>query len=361
MRRATIEAFEAEFHRYRILAEGAAAQLDWPALRTALDPEVNSIAVVMKHLAGNLRSRWTDALTTDGEKPWRDRDREFIDDFADRAALDAWWRDGWAALEAALAPLTDEDLHRTLTIRGEPHSLALALARSLSHTAYHAGQVVQTARAIASRRGQPWRVLTIPRGGSDAFNRARRFDPGGPSPAPAAPAQDLDAVASQFDAALAMLQDCVEKCPAMHWNEKIAKYPFWLVVYHTLCCLDGYLARGEAAWSPRDGSDGGPVFHPDGRADVEEEYPSREFSREEMLAYLALLRPLTRRTLAADTPAMRAEPCGFSWLPLTRGELHLYNMRHVMHHVGQLSASLRRAGVEARWVKMGMPGVPGTR
>lgn len=353
MHRATIEAFEAEFRRYRRMAEDASAQLPWESLRIALDDEVNSIAVVMKHLAGNLRSRWTDALTTDGEKPWRDRDREFIDDFADRAALEACWRDGWSALEATLAALCDGDLHRTLTIRGEPHTLALALARSLAHTSYHAGQIVQTARTLAARAGLPWETLTIPRGGSEAFNRRKGYAPGedGGDASPSKPA--MDPIASQFDAALAMLQDCVEKCPAMHWNERIAKYPFWLVVYHTLCCLDGYLARGEGAWSPRDGSDGGPVFHPGGRADVEEEYPSREFSREEMLAYLALLRPLTRATLAADTPAMRAEPCGFPWLALTRGELHLYNMRHVMHHVGQLSASLRRIGVDARWVKSG--------
>jgi hypothetical protein len=167
-----VPAFAAEFARYRRLAESAAGQLTWPELRAALDPETNSIAVVMKHVAGNLRSRWTDALTTDGEKPWRNRDTEFVDDFADRAALDAWWAGGWGAVEGALASFADADLARTLTIRGEAHTLALALTRSLSHTAYHAGQIVQTARAHASRAGRTWTTLTIPRGGSEAFNRS---------------------------------------------------------------------------------------------------------------------------------------------------------------------------------------------
>jgi hypothetical protein len=176
----TIRAFESEFRRHRGLAEGAAAQVEWTPLRTPLDTQTNSIAVIMKHVAGNLRSRWTDPWTTDGEKPWRDRDREFIDDFADRAALEAWWRHGWGVLESALASFTDADLTRELRIRGEPHTLALALARSLAHTAYHCGQIVQTARVLASRRGTPWKTLTVPRGGSAAHNVSMGFDPGRP-------------------------------------------------------------------------------------------------------------------------------------------------------------------------------------
>lgn len=171
MSRLVIESFEAEFRRYRGLAESAAAQLAWEQLREPLDAEVNSIAVVMKHVAGNLTSRWTDALTTDGEKPWRDRDREFIDDFTDRGALDAAWAKGWAVAEAALASFTDADLARTVTVRGEPHTLALALARSLAHTSYHCGQIVQTARTLASRGGRAWKTLTVPRGGSAELNR----------------------------------------------------------------------------------------------------------------------------------------------------------------------------------------------
>ncbi|CAG0978597.1 hypothetical protein PHYC_01640 [Phycisphaerales bacterium] len=173
-----IPAITSEFTRYRGMAEKAAARLTWPQLRESLDPETNSIAVIMKHVGGNLRSRWTDPFATDGEKPWRDRDREFVDDFADRAAMMAAWEAGWSALEASLASIADSDLERVLTIRGEPHTLALALARSLSHTAYHCGQIVQTARVLASRAGTAWETLTVPRGGSAEFNRKMGFDPG---------------------------------------------------------------------------------------------------------------------------------------------------------------------------------------
>jgi uncharacterized damage-inducible protein DinB len=174
--RSTIPAFTAEFVRYRDLAEAAAA-LPWPALREALTPDTNSIAIIMKHVGGNLRSRWTDPLTTDGEKPWRDRDTEFIDDFADRAALDAHWAAGWAALETSLATFTDADLPRTLTIRGEPHTLALALSRSLAHTAYHVGQITHLARVLASRHGLEWKTLTVPRGGSREHNAKMGYEP----------------------------------------------------------------------------------------------------------------------------------------------------------------------------------------
>jgi len=176
-RMVVMNAFTTEFARYRRMAEGASAQLTWELLRTPLDSQTNSVAVIMKHIAGNLRSRWTDPFTTDGEKAWRDRDSEFVDDFADRAALDAWWAQGWGVLDTTLASLTDKDLDRELRIRGEPHSLALALTRSLSHTAYHAGQIVQASRVLASRAGLPWRTLTVPRGGSAEHNRTMGFDP----------------------------------------------------------------------------------------------------------------------------------------------------------------------------------------
>lgn len=176
-----IPAFAAEFRRYRSLAEKATAQISWNDLRVPLDRETNSIAVIMKHVGGNLTSRWTDALTTDGEKPWRDRDREFVDDFADddtgREQLTQAWQTGWSVLESQLATFTDADLCRTLTIRGEPHTLALALARSLSHTAYHCGQIVQISRVLASRAGTDWKTLTVPRGGTKDFNRGMGYDP----------------------------------------------------------------------------------------------------------------------------------------------------------------------------------------
>lgn len=169
--------YVAEFRRYRGLAEGAVAQLSWDQLRTPLDPEVNSIAVIMKHVGGNLRSRWTDALTTDGEKPWRNRDTEFVDEFRDRDELMTLWNAGWTVVEGTLAAFTDADLPRELKIRGEPHTLALGLSRSLSHTAYHCGQIVQTARVLASRSGTKWNTLTVPRGGSEQFNRTMGFEP----------------------------------------------------------------------------------------------------------------------------------------------------------------------------------------
>ena len=178
MTRTSIESFASEFRKHRGYVEKAAAQLPFELLRVSLDPETNSIGVIMKHLGGNLRSRWTDPWTTDGEKPWRRRDDEFVDDFADRANIFERWNAGWIALGGALATFTDGDLGRTLKIRGEPHTLALALTRSLAHTAYHAGQVVQLARTLASRHGLPWNTLTIARGESGAFNSKMGFDTG---------------------------------------------------------------------------------------------------------------------------------------------------------------------------------------
>jgi uncharacterized damage-inducible protein DinB len=174
--RIVISAFESEFRRYRRLSEGAIEQLVWDQLRESLDTETNSIAIIMKHVAGNLRSRWTDALTTDGEKPWRNRDTEFVDDFADRAALMHVWNAGWSVVESQLATLTDADLPKALTIRSEPHTLSLALARSVSHTAYHAGQIVQTSRVLASRAGVDWKTLTVARGQSGEFNSRMGYD-----------------------------------------------------------------------------------------------------------------------------------------------------------------------------------------
>ncbi len=175
--RVICSAIEAEFRRYRTLADGAIHQLDFVLLRTSLDPQSNSIAIIMKHLGGNLRSRWTDPLTTDGEKSWRNRDQEFIDDFADLPSLLSTWNRGWDTLFLTLATFNDSDLGRTLTIRGEPHTLSLALQRSVTHAAYHTGQIVQTARILASRHNLPWRTLTVPRGGSQDYNTSLGFDP----------------------------------------------------------------------------------------------------------------------------------------------------------------------------------------
>lgn len=143
----------------------------------SLDPATNSISVIMKHVSGNFRSRWTEPFTTDGEKPWRHRDSEFIDNFADRAAMMEAWNTGWRVVEGALGGFSDADLGRELRIRGETHTLVLALARSLAHSAYHCGQIVQVARVLASRAGTPWRTLTVARGDSEAFNKSKGFDP----------------------------------------------------------------------------------------------------------------------------------------------------------------------------------------
>ncbi len=168
---AIINAFEAN----KRLADRAVEQVPDDKLHTALDENTNSIAVIMKHVAGNLASRWTDFLTTDGEKPWRNRDGEFVDTFGSRAELLEFWERGWGCLFGTLRGLTGEDLEKTVLIRGEPHSVPLALERSLGHTCYHIGQIVQVARIHA---GEKWNTLTIPRGGSEKYNQANWGQPG---------------------------------------------------------------------------------------------------------------------------------------------------------------------------------------
>jgi len=161
---AAINTFEAN----KRLADRAIAQVPDDKLHVALGEETNSIAVIMKHVAGNLLSRWTDFLTTDGEKPGRNRDDEFVDSFRSRAELLEFWERGWARSLETLHSLQPEDLSQAVLIRGEPHSVPLAISRSLGHTCYHIGQIVQIARIQA---GENWQTLTIPRGGSEQFNR----------------------------------------------------------------------------------------------------------------------------------------------------------------------------------------------
>ena len=162
---ATINAFEAN----KRLADRAIEQVPDDKLHVALDENTNSIAVIMKHVAGNLVSRWTDFLTTDGEKPGRNRDDEFVDSLGSRAKILDHWKRGWACLFGTLTSLKPEDLGKTVVIRGEPHSVPLAMQRSLGHTCYHIGQIVQVARIHA---GDNWNTLTIPKGGSEQFNKA---------------------------------------------------------------------------------------------------------------------------------------------------------------------------------------------
>jgi hypothetical protein len=161
----------AVFRQYKKLAEAAMAQVTDSQLREALDPEMNSIALIVKHLAGNMRSRWTDFLTTDGEKPDRNRDSEFAEPPATRAELMKTWEDGWARVFTALTPLTDADLSRKVTIRGEPHSVLQAINRQLAHYASHCGQIIFLAKHL---QHEHWKSLSIPRNKSSEFTPAGR-------------------------------------------------------------------------------------------------------------------------------------------------------------------------------------------
>jgi uncharacterized damage-inducible protein DinB len=156
------------FRYYKKLAERAMAQCPDEGLFTMLDAESNSIAIVVKHMAGNMRSRWTDFLTSDGEKPDRNRDTEFEAPPATRAELMEMWESGWKLLFDALEQLSDADLTRTITIRTEPHSVTQAINRQVAHYCYHVGQIVYLARHFA---GDKWQTLTIPKKKSVEFNR----------------------------------------------------------------------------------------------------------------------------------------------------------------------------------------------
>jgi Protein of unknown function (DUF1572) len=148
------------FRTYKKMAERAMEQVSDDYLFVTLDGEMNSIAIIAKHMAGNMRSRWTDFLITDGEKPDRNRDGEFEQAPADRAELMAMWGAGWKCVFDALDPLSDADLGRTVTIRGEPHSVMQAINRQIAHYADHIGQIVLLAKHFA---GSNWQSLSIPR------------------------------------------------------------------------------------------------------------------------------------------------------------------------------------------------------
>ena len=156
-----------EYNRYRTLGQKTLDQLPDSALNTALGEGNNSIAVIVRHLGGNLVSRFTDFLTADGEKPWRDRDAEFADHNYTRDEVLDWWNKGWGVLTSELNKLTDADLEKRVTIRGQPLSVHEALTRSLSHTVYHVGQIVLLARI---QLGDNWQTLTIARGKSAEYN-----------------------------------------------------------------------------------------------------------------------------------------------------------------------------------------------
>jgi uncharacterized damage-inducible protein DinB len=159
---------KAIFQQYKRMAEGAMAQVTDEQLTATLDPEMNSIAQIAKHMAGNMRSRWIDFLTSDGEKPTRNRDSEFEEPPMTRAELMATWNEGWSCLFGALDGLTDADLTRTITIRGEAHSVMQAINRQVAHYSYHCGQIIFLAKHLQSSN---WTCLSVPRKRSEDFNR----------------------------------------------------------------------------------------------------------------------------------------------------------------------------------------------
>lgn len=156
------------FRNYKKLAERAIAQVSDEEFFQAIDEEANSIGVIVKHIAGNLRSRWTDFLTTDGEKPDRNRDTEFEMLGDTRESLMKYWEGGWQTLFDAIDPLTAEDFSRTITIRGEPHTVVEAMNRQLTHYAYHVGQIVLLAKHF---RSSEWKTLSVPKNKSAEFNQ----------------------------------------------------------------------------------------------------------------------------------------------------------------------------------------------
>jgi Protein of unknown function (DUF1572) len=153
------------------LAEGAMAQLSEEEFFRVIDPESNSIAILVKHMTGNMRSRFTDFLSSDGEKPNRHRDQEFVvDEKTTRADVMRWWEEGWAIVFDALSSLKPEDVSKTVTVRGEPHSVLQAINRQIAHYAHHSGQILFLAKHL---RSSEWKSLSIPRGKSEEVNSGK--------------------------------------------------------------------------------------------------------------------------------------------------------------------------------------------
>jgi len=159
-----------EFLYYRSLGEKTFAQLPDADLFKAPAPGSNSIALIVQHLHGNMMSRWTDFLTSDGEKPWRDREGEFEPGIGSRSELLTLWNEGWDCLFAAIDPLSPADLDRTIRIRTESHSVAQAINRQLAHVPYHVGQIVLLGKLF---KGEDFQSLSIPKGGTAAFNKSK--------------------------------------------------------------------------------------------------------------------------------------------------------------------------------------------
>lgn len=163
-----IKDFTDEYQRYRLMGEKALAQVSDEALNRIIAPNGNSVAMLVRHIGGNFVSRFTNFLTEDGEKPWRNRDGEFDEGPFARAVVDEAWKTGWGVIESELAKLTDDDLQRTVTIRAQPLTVHEALCRSVAHVATHVGQIVLLARIFAT---DEWKWITIPKGQSQQYNQ----------------------------------------------------------------------------------------------------------------------------------------------------------------------------------------------
>lgn len=166
------------FVSQRELADRAIAQVSFEQLRVVLDPDGNSVAVIMKHMAGNMRSRWTNVLAEDGEKPWRHRDDEFADTYTGRADLEQDWASGWGVLLETLDGLKGEDLCKDVLIRSQPLTLARAIHRQIAHYGYHVGQIVSQCKRL---RGDGWQYISVPRGQSEQFTAGLKQGGQGPS------------------------------------------------------------------------------------------------------------------------------------------------------------------------------------
>jgi len=162
-----LDEVQRQFRGYKRFGEGAMSQLKDEELFTTIDPESNSVAILVKHLAGNMRSRFTDFLTSDGEKPNRNRDQEFeITPDTSRTEVMRWWEEGWERVFSTIASLKPDDLLRTVTIRGEPHTVLQAINRQLAHYSAHVAQIVFLAKHL---RSSEWKTLTVARGKSQEF------------------------------------------------------------------------------------------------------------------------------------------------------------------------------------------------
>ena len=163
-----------QFEYYKLLGEQTFSQLSDEQLFWQYNSESNSIAMIVKHLCGNMLSRWTDFLTADGEKSWRNRDEEFLNDILDRDDLIAKWNEGWSCLFNAIDPLTDEDLNKEIFIRNQGHNIVEAVNRQLAHYPYHVGQIVFIGKMLCNDN---WNTLSIAKGKSDAYNESKFAQP----------------------------------------------------------------------------------------------------------------------------------------------------------------------------------------